>query len=364
MRHNRAEQPRQPTSSLLRGRAGHLLSALFWLALPQIVACSGGGPGGTDGESSFIGTSQGKDPEVTDRQEPPATNDLSDEGMDGTEEAATDEVTVDATDEVTDEATTDSPGAPAMTNVSPTPAQPAPAPVPDMTMMAPEPTMNAGPGTPVDCETACLLLEMPCGSPMDDCLRECQQDADNAASCGQEGEWLGMLACCLSASWDTCNEASFDACQIEACGELRPEGAAEGCSPWCGDGSVQEDSGEECDDGNAINEDACTNECQVPTCGDGFTQEGEECDDGNTLDSDECTSECLFATCGDGYIQPGESCDDGNDVDDDSCTNDCRLASCGNGALDDGEQCDDGNTEDDDGCSSHCILEPAFISAP
>jgi cysteine-rich repeat protein len=58
-------------------------------------------------------------------------------------------------------------------------------------------------------------------------------------------------------------------------------------------------------------------------CGDGFKQPGEECDDGNDVDTDACTSACTEATCGDGFKQPGEGCDDGNDVDDDACSNSC-----------------------------------------
>jgi cysteine-rich repeat protein len=47
-------------------------------------------------------------------------------------------------------------------------------------------------------------------------------------------------------------------------------------------------------------------------CGDGIMQAGEECDDGNNIDSDGCTNACtrtLF--CGDGIISPGEECEPG-----------------------------------------------------
>src|SRR4051794_28911217 len=39
----------------------------------------------------------------------------------------------------------------------------------------------------------------------------------------------------------------------------------------------------------------------------------EECDDGNTIDTDTCTQQCKLAACGDGFIQAtanGEQCDD------------------------------------------------------
>lgn len=46
--------------------------------------------------------------------------------------------------------------------------------------------------------------------------------------------------------------------------------------PQCGDSTVYGE--EECDDGNRVNTDACTNSCKLPVCGDGFIQFGEECD--------------------------------------------------------------------------------------
>ncbi|HVI02860.1 MAG TPA: DUF4215 domain-containing protein, partial [Enhygromyxa sp.] len=62
--------------------------------------------------------------------------------------------------------------------------------------------------------------------------------------------------------------------------------------------------------------------------------------------------------CGDGEIDQGEDCDDGNATDDDQCTNACMLPSCGDGIVhtDDGETCDDGNLELGDGCSPLCRL--------
>ncbi len=90
----------------------------------------------------------------------------------------------------------------------------------------------------------------------------------------------------------------------------------------CGDGLLE--FGEGCDDGNKVDTDDCTNDCQPATCGDGITWAGhEECDDGNSDDTDACTTECKAARCGDGIVEQGvEECDDGNDVPNDGCT-DC-----------------------------------------
>ncbi|MBA3549878.1 MAG: DUF4215 domain-containing protein [Nannocystis sp.] len=123
----------------------------------------------------------------------------------------------------------------------------------------------------------------------------------------------------------------------------------------CGDGVVQ--SGEECDDGNADDADACTPVCKHATCGDGFVQVGvEECDDGNGDDTDMCTSVCEKAVCGDGQVHAGiEECDLGDMEDTDgACSDDCLLILCGDGVVQAGEECDDNNNDDTDMCTSLC----------
>ncbi|HEV7731627.1 MAG TPA: DUF4215 domain-containing protein [Candidatus Binatia bacterium] len=97
----------------------------------------------------------------------------------------------------------------------------------------------------------------------------------------------------------------------------------------CGDGVVTPPN-EECDDGNEVDEDACSNSCRAAVCGDNITQTSEECDD-DSLDENECV-QCKAARCGDGFLWtenlpdgvPAEQCDDGNDVADDGCTN-CTI---------------------------------------
>ncbi len=124
----------------------------------------------------------------------------------------------------------------------------------------------------------------------------------------------------------------------------------------CGDGIVNE--GEECDDGNTVDDDDCSNACTAARCGDGIVQGQEQCDDGNTVDDDACSNACLLTSCGDGIVQPGEACDDGNDINDDMCSNACTEAVCGDGIVQAtlGEECDDGNTVDDGTCWSDCTL--------
>ena len=81
--------------------------------------------------------------------------------------------------------------------------------------------------------------------------------------------------------------------------------------------ATRKPANEECDDGNTVDNDECTNTCQIARCGDGAVQLGEACDDGNTINTDGCTALCTVAFCGDGIIQLGvDECD--NDVNDGS----------------------------------------------
>ena len=124
--------------------------------------------------------------------------------------------------------------------------------------------------------------------------------------------------------------------------------------PYCGDGVV--DVGEECDDGNNINDDGCSAVCEIeepePYCGDGNLDSGEECDDGNNINDDGCSSTCLIEIpepyCGDGTLDQGEECDDGNNVNGDGCSSVCEIECpeppyCGDGTVDAGEGCDNGS---------------------
>ena len=70
------------------------------------------------------------------------------------------------------------------------------------------------------------------------------------------------------------------------------------CKPKCGDGVVS--LGEECDDGkNEGGYGGCTKDCKLDTyCGDGIVQkeEKEMCDDGNFRNGDECPASCKLIT--------------------------------------------------------------------
>ncbi len=122
----------------------------------------------------------------------------------------------------------------------------------------------------------------------------------------------------------------------------------------CGDGTV--DFGEQCDDGNFSNADACDSNCRLPACGNGLIDQGEECDDTNAVNGDACDTNCTTPRCGNAALDPSEQCDDGNQADGDDCSASCTLPSCPNNVIDPGEECDDGNQIDGDSCARNCLL--------
>lgn len=67
--------------------------------------------------------------------------------------------------------------------------------------------------------------------------------------------------------------------------------------------------------------------------------------------------------CGDEIEQGGEECDDGNRKNSDACRNDCAHNVCGDGFVLVGvEQCDDRGQAPGDGCDASCLLEPGMAS--
>jgi cysteine-rich repeat protein len=102
----------------------------------------------------------------------------------------------------------------------------------------------------------------------------------------------------------------------------------------CGDNNL--DDGEECDDGNDVDTDACTNICQHAECGDGLVEAGvDECDDGNMDEFDGCTAACKAPTCSDAAHNGGES-----DVDCGGSCKDCDIGQMCNGSGDCEYKCD------------------------
>lgn len=162
-----------------------------------------------------------------------------------------------------------------------------------------------------------------------------------------------------SGSGDADTSSSSESAAGSSSGESSGESGGEASTTppaICGDGVVAGE--EECDAGGEAAD--CDDDCTAVECYDGNLNEaaGEECDDGNSDNNDACLF-CEAATCGDGYKHEGvEDCDDGNTKPDDTCPADCQIPTCGDGQIEGDEQCDDGNAVDGDGCDATCALEP------
>ena len=85
----------------------------------------------------------------------------------------------------------------------------------------------------------------------------------------------------------------------------------------------------------------------------------EECEiPGHYAGTNWCNNKCKWSVCGNKKTEVGEECYDGNNLNNDGCSSKCRKAKCGDGFLwKNKEECDDGNTDNGDGCSSKCKTE-------
>jgi len=122
----------------------------------------------------------------------------------------------------------------------------------------------------------------------------------------------------------------------------------------CGDGIINANIGEVCDDGNVVDGDGCSANCKsIETCGNGINDIEESCDDGNTLSGDGCSANCTRELCGNLVVELGEDCDSGG-IDSAGCNLNCTFSRCGDSYTNSlaGEQCDDGRETAT--CDSDC----------
>lgn len=129
--------------------------------------------------------------------------------------------------------------------------------------------------------------------------------------------------------------------------------------------------------------------CDEPTtCGDLLVDGQENCEDGNALAGDGCSDVCqredgwscgglpsvCTEVCGDGLVVGNEECDDGGTADGDGCDASCHVESgyacggvpsacapvCGDGQMVGNEECDDGDAAPGDGCGATCGIEAGY----
>ena len=131
------------------------------------------------------------------------------------------------------------------------------------------------------------------------------------AFCGDGFTRAGVEQC------DDANSVNTDAC-------------AQCQNAVCGDGFTRAGV-EECDNGGSNSNttpDACRTNCKTPRCPDGVTDpsNGEECDDGNTNNDDACPNTC--SVCGNGTKSASEECDTDSSVcpPGEGCKGDCECA--------------------------------------
>ena len=165
-----------------------------------------------------------------------------------------------------------------------------------------------------------------------------------------------------------CNQGIIEEFDCSAAGKICDDGACVDAvpEPYCGNGVIERESGEQCDD-NDFGGKTCAsmlgswytgtlncNDCQIDTsaytlkagCGNGKLDSGEYCE-GTNLNGATCAS--LLGSWFAGTLKCNSCYYD---------TSGCWLKpGCGNGVLEGSEECDDGNLSNGDGCSSTCQQE-------
>jgi len=111
----------------------------------------------------------------------------------------------------------------------------------------------------------------------------------STGACDPAEECTGIGAACpANITINTCTDG--DGCCPPGCSNNNDDD----CLADCGNGITEGNAGEECDDGNNVNTDACTNTCTLAFCGDGIIQttppnDKEDCDGGAC-----CDNACIF----------------------------------------------------------------------
>jgi len=170
------------------------------------------------------------------------------------------------------------------------------------------------------------------------------------AGCGDDGMTSGDAAMDAGGDGGDGGSECVGAADGTSCGEGLICVGGECTAGRCGDGILDEASGEACDDGNDTPSDGCEPGSCAFTCA-----TPEECDDGFACNGAETCNVGLHR-CQAGTPMAGAMCTrmDGTMG---VCTASmlCQPPGCGNGVMDAGEECDDSaNGDDTDGCRDDC----------
>ena len=236
------------------------------------------------------------------------------------------------------------------------------------------------------CSGNCLSDET-CGNNIKDINEVCD---DGGMPGGCNDDCLGGSGCgdgaidkdALGNPLEECDDGNANAqddcvaCKLSQCGDgvIQTSGSrTEDCDPSinfgetiacnidctatsCGDGKINNAAGEQCDDENVTDQDACKNNCKLNYCGDGVAGgPNEACDDGTNTAT--CNSNCTSTSCGDFFVNPiNEDCDTGA-VATATCDANCTVPVCGDGTRNTaaGEQCDDMDSDNNDVCRNDCM---------
>ena len=181
---------------------------------------------------------------------------------------------------------------------------------------APDPAQNgAACGAPnLVCNNgACIAPSAVCGNGVLEGGEQCDFGAGNGPGTGCEA------SCTFSCTMNPDSCADANSCNgVETCGAVTVNGkTGQKCSPGaplanctacagglcgagtckvstCGDGCVDAGAGEQCEPPNSGTCDAACHTIVVAVCGNGVREAGEQCDDSNTTNLDACDAACKF----------------------------------------------------------------------
>jgi len=126
---------------------------------------------------------------------------------------------------------------------------------------------------------------------------------------------------------------------IGAAGDSSTGGASAASGGQASGGASTGTGGTDVSNAGAAGSDCSGDDCAIGVCGNLMLESGEVCDDGNALPFDGCSPQC--------ELEP-------------ECEGAACVGTCGDGIIVTGEDCDDGNTKGGDGCSAQCTVENGY----